>query len=149
MVRVESSVEISRSVEEVFAFSADVDNLPLWLTGVVASRKLTEGPLRKGSEMEHDLHFLGKNFTSRIEVTEYEENARMGFRSTAGPIELDTVQAMEPSAGGTLVTQTVTGDPRGFFKVAEPVLESIVRRQMRTSLENLKDLIEAQEGRPA
>jgi uncharacterized protein YndB with AHSA1/START domain len=143
MLRVEASVEIARPVEEVFAFSADVDNLPLWLTGVLEARKVTEGPLRKGTELEDVLQFLGKRFTSRLEVTEYEENRRMAFRTITGPIELDSVQTMEPTAsGGTRVTHTAEGDPRGFFKVAEGVLQKMVHRQLTASLGNLKDLLE-------
>jgi uncharacterized protein YndB with AHSA1/START domain len=145
MLRVEKSVEVARPIEEVFAFSADIDHVPLWLNGVLEARKLTEGPLRKGTELEHVLQFLGKRFTSRLEVTEYEENHRMAFRTISGPIDLDSVQTMESVAGGTRVTQTAEGDPRGFFKVAEGVLQKMVGRQLATSLGNLKDLVEANE----
>ncbi len=142
-MKIENTVEIARPIEEVFAFTADVDNLPLWLTGVVDANKLTDGPLRKGSQLEHVLQFLGKRFTSRFEVAEYEDNQRMTFRTISGPIDMVATQQLEPTASGTRLTQITEGDPGAFFKVAEPVLERIIDRQVQSSLATLKDLVES------
>ena len=143
MLRVEASVEIARSPEEVFAYACEVDNLPLWLTGVIEAKQITEGPHRKGAELEHVLTFLGKRFTARFETTEFEENERLAYRTISGPVDMETIVTLEPVNGGTLVREVAEGDPRGFFKVAEPILEKLVRRQLEGSLQNLKDLLEA------
>ena len=142
MLKVESSIDIARSPEEVFALAGDVDKVGLWLNGVVGSKQLTDGPLRKGTEIEHVHHFLGKTFSSRYETTEYEPMERLAFRTTSGPVELTSTTTYEEIEGGTRVHQIVEGDPRGFFKVAEPVLVRFVKRQLHGSLENLKDLLE-------
>jgi hypothetical protein len=42
------------------------------------------------------------------------------------------------------LTQVTEGEPGGFFRLVGPVLEMAGRRQFRTDLENLKDLLEAQ-----
>jgi hypothetical protein len=42
------------------------------------------------------------------------------------------------------LTQVAEGEPGGFFGLVGPVLEMAGRRQFRTDLENLKDLLEAQ-----
>ena len=42
------------------------------------------------------------------------------------------------------MTQVTEGEPGGFFRLVGPVLEMAGRRQLRTDLENLKDLLEAQ-----
>ena len=57
---------------------------------------------------------------------------------------METTVTYEPVDGGTRVHQVAKGDPRGFFKVAEPVLVKLVRRQLKGSLENLKDLLEGE-----
>jgi uncharacterized membrane protein len=142
MLKVEAGVEIARPLEEVFAFASEVDNLSLWLTGVIEANQITEGPLREGSQLEHVLHFLGRRFRARFETTEYESNRRMAFRTISGPIDMETTLSFEPVAVGTRVNEVVEGDPRSFFKVAELVLVRIVRRQLEGSLENLKDLLE-------
>ena len=143
MLRVEVGIDIARSPEEVFAFASDVDKLPLWLTGVIEAKQITEGPLRKGTELEHLHTFLGKRFSARYETTEYEADRRIAFRTISGPVDLETTITYEPIEGGTRILQVAEGDPRGFFKVTEPVLVKLVRRQLKGSLENLKDLLEA------
>jgi hypothetical protein len=44
-------------------------------------------------------------------------------------------------------TPCIEAEPGGFFGLVGPVLERIIRRQMRANLETLKDLLEAR-GRP-
>ena len=46
-------------------------------------------------------------------------------------------------AGRTRYTQVAEGEPGGFFGLFGPLLERVGRRQLRTDLENLKDLLEA------
>lgn len=142
MLRVDATVEIARSPEEVFAFASDVEKLPLWLNAVIEANQITEGPLAEGTELEHVLSFLGKRFTVRYETTQHEAARRLAFRSISGPIEMQTTIMYEPVPGGTRIDQVVTGDTRGFFRVAEPLLVKLGQRQLQGSLENLKDLLE-------
>jgi uncharacterized protein YndB with AHSA1/START domain len=144
MLRAEATTEIARTPEEVFAFATDVERLPEWMTGLIDANQLTDGAVQKGTRFEHVVQFLGKRFTAGFETTEYEEGRRIAFRTTSGPIDMETTVTYEESPGGTRVHQIVTGNPRGFFKVAEPVLVRLVERQLKGSLENLKDLLEAE-----
>jgi hypothetical protein len=48
---------------------------------------------------------------------------------------------------GTRFTPRIEAEPGGFFELVGPVLERAIRRQMRTNLETLKDLLEAR-GQP-
>ena len=144
MLRTQARTDISRPLEHVFDVATDVGRLPEWMTGVIEANALTPGPLRKGTEFEHVLQFLGKRFTARFETTEYEENQRISFRSISGPIDMETTVTYEEVSDGTRIHQTVSGNPRGFFKIAEPVLIRLVERQLKGSLENLKDILEAE-----
>ena len=49
----------------------------------------------------------------------------------------------EPMDGGTRVNTTIEGEPGGFFKLAEPLIVSMSKRQFQSDLDNLKDLMEA------
>ena len=51
------------------------------------------------------------------------------------------------SSEGTRFTPRIEAEPGGFFGLVGPVLERVIRRQMRANLETLKDLLEAR-GRP-
>ena len=144
MLRVESTVEIDRPVEEVFAFGCEVEKLPLWMTGIIEARQTTPGPVQKGTEFEHVMHFAGKRFTSKFETIEFEENRRMAFRTISGPVDMVATMSYEDSGTGTRIHEVVEGDPRGFFKLAQPVLVKLVGRQLDASLGNMKDLLEAE-----
>jgi hypothetical protein len=45
--------------------------------------------------------------------------------------------------GGTRVNATIEAEPGGFFKLAEPLIVSIAKRQFPAGFDSLKDLMEA------
>jgi len=49
MVKLERSVAIARSSDDVFAFVADQTNAARWQSGILEVRKLTDGPPGVGS----------------------------------------------------------------------------------------------------
>ena len=61
-----------------------------------------------------------------------------------GPIpDQDWTYTFEEVLVGTRLTRAVEGEPGGFFKLADPLIERALKRQVRTDLETLKDLLEA------
>jgi hypothetical protein len=72
-------------------------------------------------------------------LTDWQSDRTLAFQSTGGPIPMQGSYAFEPSGDGTQVTFLLTGEPGGFFKLAEPVLMQILQRQWQTNLANLKD----------
>lgn len=55
--------------------------------------------------------------------------------------------ACEPSTAGTRVTATFDGNAGTFFSLVGPILERAVRRQVRSDLETVKDLLESRGSR--
>jgi hypothetical protein len=49
------------------------------------------------------------------------------------------------SSGATAPCRETRAEPGGFFGLVGPVLEGVIRRQMRTNLETLKELLERRE----
>ena len=49
----------------------------------------------------------------------------------------------EPVADGTRVSESVEGEPGGFFKLAEPLVVKMSQRQFQSDFDNLRDLMEA------
>ncbi len=52
----------------------------------------------------------------------------------------------EEVSAGTRLTRIAEGETRGFFKLAEPLIERAVERQVKNDLEMLKDILEMQEA---
>jgi uncharacterized membrane protein len=148
LIRVEESVEINRPVEEVFSYTSNPENFPQWAATVREVRQDLpgEGPLnREGERFTAMQRALGRRFEAPFEVIDYEPNRRYAHRSTEGhPVLVTMAFAYEPvSPERTRFTPRIEAEPGGFFGLVGPVLERAIRRQMRTNLATLKDLLEA------
>ncbi len=143
-MRVEESVELNRPLKEVYDYVANLENLPEWAGTAIEVRKDTSGPLTQGTTFTAVAKFLGRKVEMPFEVTAHEHNQRHAHKSTGGPFPLEWTLTFEELPGGTRLTQVAEGEPGGFFRLAGPLLERAVRRQFRTDLANLKDLLEAQ-----
>ncbi len=142
-MRVEESVEISRPVEEVFAYVANPENLPEW-SGLAIEVKDAPGALREGDTFTAVGKFLGRRFETPYERTSSEPPRRYTDRAAGGPIpDQEWTYTFEEVPAGTRLTRAVEGEPGGFFKLADPLIERALKRQVRTDLETLKDLLEA------
>ncbi len=142
-MRVEESIEINRPVEEVFDYVVNPENLPEW-SGLAIEVKDAPGPLREGDAFTVVGKFLGRQFETPYERTSYESPRRYTDRAAGGPIpDQDWTYTFEEVSGGTRLTRVAEGEPGGFFKLAEPLIERALKRQVRTDLETLKDLLEA------
>jgi len=143
-MRIEESVEINLPPEEVFDYVADPENLPGWSSLVLEVQKETQGELREGDRYTSVAKFLGRRFETPMEVTAHEPPRLHSDKSTGGPFEQEYTFVLEEAAGGgTRLTQAAEGEPGGFFRLVGPLLEVAGRRQFKTDLANLKDLLEA------
>lgn len=68
---------VQRPQDEAFAYTADFSNIQDWDPGVVASRKVTEGPVGLGTRFELDVKFGTGTTPMTYEITEFEPSERM------------------------------------------------------------------------
>jgi uncharacterized membrane protein len=141
-MKLESSIVVNRPVEAVWAYMADFENMPVWSTGTIEARLTSEGPVRKGSTYVWVGQFLGRRMEVNSEVTEFEPNRKWAYKTISGPFASAALYTLEPVDGGTKVTMIVEGEVGGFFKLAEPVMAAMSRRQLESGLANLKDVLE-------
>ncbi len=143
-MRLEASAMINRPIEEVFAFSTDIGNLALWAGPVTEATQTSEGSPGVGTTSTRVTQLLGRRFESDYEVTEYQPNSRYVAKTTSGPVPIVETLSFEGSDGGTKVTIAGDLETTGFFKLAEPILARITKRQVENDIATLKDLLEAQ-----
>lgn len=146
-VDVVTEVVIARPRPEVAAFMFNPRNDALWTTGVVDCRPLTEGPLRTGSRVERVSKMLGRQFAYLVEVTAHAEEAWVEMR-VAEPFPMRIRYELEDSPGGTRARIRAQGEATGFFRVATPFLNRMVRRSITNDLENLREYLEGQGDAP-
>jgi len=152
VIRVQESVGINRPVAEVFSYTSNPEDFPQWAATVREVRQDAPGeggPLnREGEKFTAMQQALGRRFEAPFEVIDYEPNLRYAHRSREGhPVPVTMDFTYEPvSSEGTRFTPRIEAEPGGFFGLVGPVLERVIRRQMRSNLERLKDLLEGREA---
>ena len=142
MVKVETSIAIDRPVEVIFSFVTDRRNDIVWQSGLLEARQISDGPFDVGATYFQLMEFLGQKIESTYEVTAFEPNRKMGFKSISGPIPVQGEIAMEPGSNGTEVSIMFKADPGGLFKMAGPIFGRVAKQQWESNLATLKDLLE-------
>jgi len=142
MAKFESSIVINRPVEEVFALLSNQENNPKWQSGSLENRKTSSGPIGVGTTWHSVSQFLGKRIESESEITEYEPNRKYTLKSKL-PFPVEARTTFERVEGGTRINLKAEAEIGGFFKLAEPLVVSMGKRQFEANLANLKDLMEA------
>lgn len=135
---------INRPMDQVFAFLVDTDKAPDWNPQVTEARKTSDGPLGVGTTLRYVGKFLGRRFESVSECTEYIPNEKFSTKTTSGPFHLEIDSTLSTVDGGTRLASVYRGESRGFFKLAEPVMVRLTKKQFETATENLKALLEAE-----
>jgi uncharacterized membrane protein len=79
------TVVIKRPVTEVFSFLADAENDPQWRYGIREIKRV--GELAVGSRyIQRVAGPAGMSLPADIELTAYEPNTKVAFRTIAGPV---------------------------------------------------------------
>ena len=143
MARFDVGVTIKRPVEDVFAVLSDFSNGTKWASGAVEpAKKTSAGPIGVGTTWHGVGKVAGRRFDTDVTCTEFEANRKVAITLTK-PFPTTSVVTFESVAGGTRVGQTVEAEPGGFFKLAEPLVVTIAKRQFQSDLDNLRDLMDA------
>jgi Polyketide cyclase / dehydrase and lipid transport len=129
-------------VGEVFSAVQDVAKTPLWNPGLLQVRRTSEGPLGVGATMVYVGTFLGRRYESPVACTGFAENKQFATATTGGPFHLEVDQVLEPAGAGTKLVIHCRADSRGFFRLAEPLVIRLTKRQAETAAGNLKTLLE-------
>ena len=142
MDRIEHAVEIDRPVEEVFCFIARPENEPKWRAGLTTSEGTSDGTMEVGSTGRRVQSFLGRKMENDWTVTELTPNRRMAVRSTSGRTCYSSAYSLEPAGDGTKLTFESDAKTGDFFKIPDPIVTRMARRQLEADMTALKTLME-------
>jgi hypothetical protein len=139
------SVDVERSADDVFAYVSDFENNPSWQRGMRSCQWTSPPPHGVGSTYDQVAHFLGKDVVSSFEVVEHEPGRRVKIASTAGPFPIVETRTVEPRGeGAATLTAVVEGDASGFFRLAGPLLRTLVSRSVTGDYKRLAALLNDQ-----
>ncbi len=142
MIKVTRDILIHRPVGEVFDYITHRER------AIVFDQSLIEidtgGKTGLGTKIREVRKFMGRRVELAGEIVEYEPNHVFGWKleSPHGPVVRGRVR-LEPADGDTRVTFQFEMETRGVFRLGKPVAERMMRRDIATTQEHLKDVLEA------
>jgi uncharacterized membrane protein len=138
MIKIERTITIHRSVEEVFAYLCDVEQGPRDLAGEREAHKISGGPLGVGTTFTTSGRFPWLNRTHTI--TEFEPNRRLAWQTMSGA-RATTTWHLEHSGPSTRVTFTRAADPHGLAGFADTLMQRLANGRVDQDLGTLKELL--------
>lgn len=145
MAAVSESIYIDRPVEDVFAYLDDPHNHSL-ITPSITDIRNVQTLDNGGKRLEHTYEMAGIGIDGELVEQVHEEDERMVFEMRGrltGEIEF----GFEERDDGTEVTYSAAYDIPGrvLSRAATPLVERYNERELRTTLENLKTVLESEE----
>jgi carbon monoxide dehydrogenase subunit G len=130
---VEDSVEIARPQELVYALVRDLERAPEWQGSLEAVDVQAGTETRRLGGLRQEAAFL---------VVEDDPPRRLAVTSEGGPANARATFELEPSGDGTLVKFTLEVELRGAARVAGGLVKTAAQREVRSSLQKLKEVAE-------
>ena len=142
-VDVQTEIVIDRPCADVAAFAADPTNAPQWYVNIRSVQWQTPPPVAVGSRLDFVAQFLGRRLAYQYEIVELVAGQRLVMRTAQGPFPMETTYTWAPTSDGrTLMTLRNRGEPRGFGRIAAPVLAVAMRRANQKDLAHLQRILE-------
>jgi uncharacterized protein YndB with AHSA1/START domain len=140
MVRFEITTDVDRPVDEVFAYATDPARIPEWVSAIIEIKDAD--PPGLGAKATQVVKFLGRRFEFTSEVVEWEPN-RKWAQTASKPFPIKNSLTFTPRGNGTRLDAVLEGEVGTFFKVGEPIVTAMAKRQFASDYANLKELLEA------
>lgn len=122
-VDVVTQVTIDHPQPAVASYAADPDNAPKWYVNIKSVEWKTPRPLAVGARVAFVAEFLGRRMAYTYEIVEWRPGERLVMRTAEGPFPMETQYTWEATeTGGCTMTLRNHGEPRGFSKLAAPLI---------------------------
>ena len=142
MAKIQQSVTINQPVEQVFAFMSDTRNTTRWHPSVSEARATLEGPAQIGTQVTEVRTLLGRKMELTFEIVELEPNKRIVMKSVSGPLPLNITITFESLGNATSITLDAVTEDSGLLKLADGVIEGMLKKDMEADLSTAKHVIE-------
>jgi uncharacterized membrane protein len=117
MLSAEKTVTIGRPIETVWAFFADAENEAKWRPAIKSIKRIGE-EVGSGAHYEQQMSGPGgRTIPADFEITSFEPNSVMGFKTTKGPVRPEGEFRFREAGDGTEVTFALEATLSGLKKL--------------------------------
>lgn len=144
MIRLRLQVVVARPVEQVFAYTADMQHMPEWAAGPVSCAQTSPGPEGAGTTYEVIAKPpIGPLMKSEYVITSFERDRVFTGRGSAGPLRFQERYRFVPVPDATRIVYDLRAQPPGALRLLQPVIKLFLSRLLGSDLKRLKQRIEA------
>jgi hypothetical protein len=144
MARIESTVTIARTREDVFGYFLALDeNVPKTNPDVESVVKVPTGPTRAGTTFHFRGKVLGRVRETTTRFTAVVPDHEIRFEGEVGPMRPKCVLIFDQAGAGTRVTFRGDPNPVGPFKLLSPLFKYKGQQVWSERLARAKTALEA------
>jgi len=144
MSRIEEGIEINCPVDKAFAFTTNAGNWNKWQVIIPEAEQTSPGPVGVGTTFRGTNRMMGRTMQWTASTTEYEPPKKFGKNITSGSVLIEQHNTYVPTERGLKFTIAYDVKVNGFLKLISPIMVSTMRKELKRSLVNLKQILEAQ-----
>lgn len=140
-MRFTNTITIDRQPAAVFAYLADLENLPRWNYAIHETRKITTGPVDVGSRYLQSRTIPVPSDES-LEVIEFEPGRRLTIRGSLSSFPAQISYTLRPVRKATTLTNTVDLQPPPPLNLLAPIATHRIKSAVAANLDVLKRTLE-------
>ena len=142
-MRIETTININRSVEDVMEFLTKPENLPVWTENVVEATQTSQGPVGLGTTCRIVSEVMQRRMSHDFAVTEFLPGKKYAVSSVNGPFPMSLTYAIEPFDGGSQLHSVTEFNFPGLTAFVELAMRDRVRERFESDHRNLKRILES------
>lgn len=142
-----NTVTIDRPARDVFAFLADLENVPRWNYAITETKKTSPGEIGVGTTFEQTRSIPAPS-RETLSITRFEPGRRLAVEGTLARYRARLDYTVRESDAGTEVTNTVDLELTGAAKLLGSVATGRIRSAVGENLRTLKRLLESDSWEP-
>jgi Polyketide cyclase / dehydrase and lipid transport len=132
---------------EVFAFLADLRNIPRWNYAIARTVPTSPGPAGAGATYRQ-IRTIPRRSEENLQITVFQPPTRLAVQGQLGPVRATASYLLEPVPGGTRLANDVELEPLSApLRPIGPLAVPRVKAAVAHNLGTLKELLES--TRPA
>ena len=135
-------VAINRPAHEVFAFLADLENVPKWNYAITETRKTSPSEVGVGTTYEQT-RSIPTPSREHMTITDFQPDRHLAVEGTLARYPARLEYTVDEHDGVTRLTNTVDLELTGAAKLLGGVAAGRIRRAVAENLEVLKRLLDS------
>ena len=139
MTRIESSILVSKSIENVFSFLNNRESHLKFIPRITAFNQTSQGTFGQvGTTVVGMLNYFGIRIPVQYEIIEIKPNQRLAMKGQMGPVQFKDGYILSPAEKGSQIKFWLELNPTGLTKVFSPFAKLIGKFHAYETLSLLK-----------